>query len=42
LHPTPEHEWVSNDPVTALDNTEYGSDALTDEEFAERIGASRH
>lgn len=42
---SPEHEWVSNDPVTVLDNTEYGVadgvTALSDEEFAERIGASR-
>jgi hypothetical protein len=42
---SPEHEWVSNDPVTVLDNTEYGVadgiTALSDEEFADRIGASR-
>lgn len=42
---SPEHEWVSNDPVTVLDNTEYGSadriTTLSDEEFAARLGASR-
>jgi hypothetical protein len=42
---SPEHEWVSHDPVTVLDNTEYGVadgiTALSDEEFAERIGATR-
>jgi hypothetical protein len=42
---SPEHEWVSNDPVTVLDNTDYGVvdevSVLSDEEFAERIGTSR-
>ena len=40
---SPEHEWVSNDPVTVLDNTEYGADGavLSDAEFVERVGESR-
>jgi hypothetical protein len=41
---SPEHEWVSGDPVTVLDQTDYGASegitALADYEFAERIGAA--
>ena len=39
---SPDHEWVSGDPVTVLDNTEYGREegitSLTDAEFAVRVG----
>ena len=41
---SPEHEWVSNDSVTVLDNTDYGAvdglSALSDEEYAEQVGGS--
>lgn len=42
---SPEHEWVSHDPITVLDNTEYGTvegiTGLADEEFAERVGGGK-
>lgn len=38
---SPEHEWVSNDPLTVLDNPGYGDEegirSLTDGEFAHRF-----
>lgn len=42
---SPEHEWASHDPLTVLDNSDYGVaeglTALTDEEYALRLSSAK-